>query len=181
MWWNRWKAFCVAWCSRTFWYFLYICFCLDPCMAPLGMSDGRIVNYRLTASSEYNNNYRAQYGRLQSRKGGWVAASSDRKPYIQADLETMSRVKGVAIQGSYNANQFVKSFTVSFSRDGSRFYLYKEGRGTKVGKRPDNVPHSFLTLFTPNASLSPKPIFSPYLTLPSPIFFPVFSPCLTNP
>ena len=101
-------------------------------MAPLGMSDGRIANYRLTASSMYNNFYGPWSARLQSRKGGWVAKSSDRQPWIQADFETMSRVKGIAIQGRYNANQFVKSFTLSYSQSRSRFYPYREGRGTKV-------------------------------------------------
>ena len=105
---------------------------LDPCMAPLGMQDGRIANYRLTASSMYNHYYGPWAARLQGRKGGWLSKYNNHAQWIQADLETMTRVKGVAIQGRYNGNQFVKSFTVSFSRDGSRFYPYKEGRGTKV-------------------------------------------------
>ena len=103
-------------------------------MAPLGMQDGRITYSRLTASSMYNNYYSPWSARLQSRKGGWLSKYNNHAQWIQADLETMTRVKGVAIQGRYNANQFVKSFTVSFSRDGSKFYPYREGKGTKVSQ-----------------------------------------------
>ena len=106
-------------------------------MAPLGMQDGRITDSRLTASSMYNRYYGPWSGRLQGRKehgrkGAWIARSNNRRQWIQVDLETMARVKGIAIQGRYDANQFVKSFALSFSRDGSKFYSYKEGRGRKV-------------------------------------------------
>ena len=43
-----------------------------------------------------------------------------------------------AIQGRYDANQFVKSFSLSFSQNGLRFYPYREGRTTKVPELSTN-------------------------------------------
>lgn len=102
----------------------------DPCMAPLGMQDGRITDSRLTASSEYNHQYRASSARLQSKS--WIAKTNNKLQWIKVDLETSTRVKGISIQGRYDANQYVTSFTLSFSNNGLRFYPYREGRTPKV-------------------------------------------------
>ena len=41
-------------------------------------------------------------------------------------------MKRICTQGRYDANQFVKSYTVSFSVKGDKFVSYKEGRKTRV-------------------------------------------------
>ena len=112
----------------------------DPCDVPLGMQDGRVSKGMLTASSMYNHYYSPWNARLHARnygstRGGWVAKYRNRNQWIQIDLGVVTRVKRIATQGRYDANQWVKSYTVSYSSDGSRFYPVKHGRRIKVTVR----------------------------------------------
>ena len=112
----------------------------DPCDVPLGMQDGRVSKGMLTASSMYNHYYGPWNARLHARnygsiRGGWVAKYRNRNQWIQIDLGVVTRVKRIATQGRYDANQWVKSYTVSYSSDGSRFYPVKHGRRIKVTVR----------------------------------------------
>ena len=50
--------------------------------------------------------------------GVWVASNSDCEPYIQADLITARQVFGVTTQGSPNFNEWVESYSISYSTDG---------------------------------------------------------------
>ncbi|CAH3172634.1 unnamed protein product [Porites evermanni] len=109
----------------------------DPCDVPLGMQDGRVSKGMLTASSMYNHYYGPWNSRLHARnygsiRGGWVAKYRNRNQWIQIDLGVVTRVKRIATQGRYDANQWVKSYTVSYSSDGSRFYPVKHGRRIKI-------------------------------------------------
>ena len=101
------------------------------------MQDGRITPSMLTASSMYNHYYGPWNARLHarnygSRRGGWIAKYRNRNQWLQIDFGTKSRVKRICTQGRYDANQFVKSYTVSFSVKGDTFVPYKEGRRTRV-------------------------------------------------
>lgn len=101
------------------------------------MQDGRITPSMLTASSMYNHYYSPWNARLHarnygSRRGGWIAKYRNRNQWLQIDFGTKSRVKRICTQGRYDANQFVKSYTVSFSLKGYKFVPYKEGRRTRV-------------------------------------------------
>lgn len=109
----------------------------DACFMPLGMQDGRISRSHLTASSMWNNVYGPWSGRLQARnhgakRGAWISRPNNRNQWIKVDLQTLSRLKGIATQGRYDAGQWVKSYTVSFSRDGRRFFPYREGKRVRV-------------------------------------------------
>ncbi|CAH3022884.1 unnamed protein product [Porites evermanni] len=109
----------------------------DPCDIPLGMQDGRITPSMLTASSMYNHYYGPWNARLHARnygstRGGWIAKYRNRNQWLQIDFGTKSRVKRICTQGRYDANQFVKSYTVSFSVKGDKFVPYKEGRRTRL-------------------------------------------------
>ena len=104
---------------------------------PLGMEDGRITKSRLRASSMYNTYYGPYNARLQARnygstRGGWIAKIRNTQQWIQVDLEKVATLKGVATQGRYDANQFVRSYLVTYSRNGRRFVPYREGRRTRV-------------------------------------------------
>ena len=101
------------------------------------MQDGRITPSMLTASSMYNHYYGPWNARLHARnygstRGGWIAKYRNRNQWLQIDFGTKSRVKKICTQGRYDANQFVKSYTVSFSLKGYKFAPYKEGRRTRV-------------------------------------------------
>ena len=109
----------------------------DRCFVPLGMQDGRITKSRVRASSMYNRYYGPYNARLQARnygstRGAWVARIRNTQQWIQIDLEKDTTLKGLATQGRYDANQYVKSYVITYSRNGRRFYPYKEGRRTRV-------------------------------------------------
>ena len=101
------------------------------------MEDGRILKSRLRASSLYNSYYGPYSARLQARnygstRGGWIARIRNTHQWIQVDLEKVATLKGVATQGRYDATQYVKSYIVTFSKNGRRFVPYREGRKIKV-------------------------------------------------
>ena len=110
---------------------------IDPCDVPLGMQDGRVTKGMLTASSMYNQYYGPWSARLQARnygssRGGWIAKYRNKHQFLQIDLGIASRVKRIATQGRYDANQWVKSYTVSYSNNGVRFFPVKHGKRVKV-------------------------------------------------
>lgn len=108
----------------------------------------------LTASSMYNHYYGPWSARLQARnygstRGGWIAKYRNTHQFLQIDLGITSRVKRIATQGRYDANQWVKSYTVSYSNNGVRFFPVKHGKRVKVYvaehlKRSRKPPISFL-------------------------------------
>ena len=54
------------------------------------------------------------------------------RQYLNIDLGTVSRLKRIATQGRYDADQWVTSYAVSYSMNNVRFIPYKEGRRVKV-------------------------------------------------
>ena len=111
--------------------------CTDRCDVPLGIQDGRITRSMFTASSMYNHYYGPWCARLQAQnrgqtRGGWIAKYRNTKQWLQVDLGTVSIVKRIATQARYDANQWVTSYTVSYSNNGVRFFPYKQARRTRV-------------------------------------------------
>ena len=102
----------------------------------------------------YNHYYGPWSARLQARnygstRGGWIAKYRNTHQFLQIDLGISSRVKRIATQGRYDANQWVKSYTVSYSNNGVKFFPVKHGRRVKVNvaenlKRSRKPPISFL-------------------------------------
>ena len=85
----------------------------------------------------YNHYYGPWSARLQAQnrgqtRGGWVAKYRNTRQWLQVDLGTVSIVKRIATQARYDANQWVTSYTVSYSNNGVRFYPYKQARRTRV-------------------------------------------------
>lgn len=102
---------------------------LDRCTMPLGMEDHRILSGHLRASSSYNYNHGPDRARLNivnghGRTGAWVARHQNTKQFLQIDLRQLSLIKGIATQGRREAHQWVKSYTLSYSRTGLRFNMY---------------------------------------------------------
>lgn len=111
--------------------------CTDRCDVPLGIQDGRITRSMFTASSMYNHYYGPWCARLQAQnrgqtRGGWIVKYRNTKQWLQVDLGTVSIVKRIATQARYDANQWVTSYTVSYSNNGVRFFPYKQARRTRV-------------------------------------------------
>lgn len=85
----------------------------------------------MTASTHYNHYLAPWHGRINHR-WSWSARKNARTQWLQVNFGEMTRIKGVATQGRQDANQWVTSYTLSFSRDGEKFYSYKEHGRVKV-------------------------------------------------
>ena len=99
---------------------------------PLGLEDKRITDGHLTASTYYNHHLSPWHGRLNHR-WSWSVRLRRVGQWFQVNFVELMRIKGVATQGRQDANQWVRSYTVSYSTDGMNFASYKENRRVKVG------------------------------------------------
>ena len=94
----------------------------------LGIGSGKISDNNITASSGVSE---AKNGRLNEMKA-WCASSGDAKPYLQIDLETIHIVCAVSTQGNPNADQWIETYTIQVSTDGTNWTNYKEHGQNKV-------------------------------------------------
>ena len=103
----------------------------DRCVMPLGLEDKRVPNGHLTASTYYNYHLSPWRGRLNGIYS-WSVRTNRVGQWFQVNFVELMRIKGVATQGRQNANQWVRSYTVSYSIDGMSFRSYRQGRRVKV-------------------------------------------------
>ena len=97
------------------------------------MEGGSIPDNNITASSKENANTPANNGRLNYASGSsWCAATSDGNPFLQIDLQTLHIICAVSTQGNSQADQWVKTYKLNLSMDGSTWTDYKEGGQVKV-------------------------------------------------
>ena len=92
-----------------------------------------IPDAQITASTEYNAAHGATNGRLNFKVGGgktgaWSARQNDVHQWLQVDLEGKSEVTGIKIQGRQEADQWVTSFTISYSSDGTTYTPYQNNK-----------------------------------------------------
>ena len=99
--------------------------CID---LDLGIGSGKIPDNSITASSGVSE---AKNGRLNEIKA-WCASTEDAKPYLQIDLETIHIVCAVSTQGNPNADQWIETYTIQVSTDGTTWTNYKEHGQNKV-------------------------------------------------
>ena len=107
------------------------------CSEAIGMQTGRIPDSAVTASTEYSTAYKAINGRLHflyrsGRIGAWEAKTNDVFQFLQVSFGDWTKVTRVAIQGRQDANQWVKTFSISYSYDPIFFKVYKEDGAKKV-------------------------------------------------
>ena len=97
----------------------------------LGMMDGTIDDSQISASSSYNSDSSGvcyhTHARLHKTGGtfAWCASSASDSQWIEVDLLKMTHFTGLIIQGRYNSDQFVTSFKVRSSMDGSEWLSIK--------------------------------------------------------
>ncbi|XP_066275207.1 uncharacterized protein [Branchiostoma lanceolatum] len=101
-----------------------------PCTAvPLGMESGAVPDSHITASSTHPH-CATNKARLHAA-GAWCANSPlNTNQWLQVDVGAETTVTGVITQGRPVGNQWVKSYKLRFSRDGTTWstYLDKLGR-----------------------------------------------------
>ena len=96
------------------------------------MESGSIPDNRITASSQIS---QAKNGRL-NRKGSWCASTSNSNPYLEIDLQTFHVMCAVATQGDSLADNWVKTYSLQISTDGTFWTNYNEFGKVKVSCIP---------------------------------------------
>ena len=88
------------------------------------MEDGRILDTGINASSS---SMPAKNGRLNYSLGSsWCAGTGDTNPYLQIDLQTLHIICAVSTQGNSQADQWVKTYMLQSSIDGTTWTDYRE-------------------------------------------------------
>jgi len=123
----------------VFCFLFYLCYLTEP-FQPLGLSDGRIPNNLMTASSFWDGHHPPSHARLHWTKYGndqvWASKTLDLNQWLQIDLSTMHFVTALATQGRHGSLQWVKSYWFSYSNDGTTFTQYKDqNQARKVSRR----------------------------------------------
>ena len=95
------------------------------------MENRSIPDNNITASSEKDANTAAKNGRLNSGSS-WCAGTNDTNPYLEIDLQTLHVICAVSTQGNSQADQWVKTYKLQLSTNGSTWTDYKEGGQVKV-------------------------------------------------
>ena len=95
-------------------------------MAPLGMESGVMSDAQITASSQQDANHSPARARLNN--WGWTAGSDDLKQWLQADLNSFTRVTRVATQGvsRWSTGSWVTRYRLQHSDEGFIFHFYQE-------------------------------------------------------
>ena len=103
------------------------------------MEDGRIQDGAVSASTIYSNVCSAKYGRLNrvassGKVGAWCVKTNNNNQWLQIDLGNPTTVTKVATQGRQDANQWVTSYSLSYSLTGSYWVQYTVRGNKKVMK-----------------------------------------------
>ncbi|XP_022808475.1 receptor-type tyrosine-protein phosphatase F-like [Stylophora pistillata] len=126
--------FSLELCFRVAFLAVLLPLTLGACVdLDLGMGRGAIPNSNITASSIQSASTPAKHGRLNYASGSsWCAKTSERNPYLQIDLQTLHIVCAVSTQGNSQADQWVKTYKLQLSTDGTNWTDYKELGQVKV-------------------------------------------------
>jgi hypothetical protein len=96
-----------------------------------GVEKGKIINSQMTSSSSWSTALATQKGRLNG-VGSWSARRNDQNQWIQVDLGRKEVITAIATQGRSNYNQWVKTYSVSYSLDGNTFVSHEISGVVKV-------------------------------------------------
>jgi len=62
----------------------------------------------------------------------WYARTQDQNQWLQVKFAQRVEIRRVATQGRPNGNQWVKSYTLTYSSDGLLFYQYRTNKSQTV-------------------------------------------------
>ena len=125
----------------------YIHRSVGRCSVPTGLEDKRIRDGAMTASTYYNRYLAPWHGRINHR-WSWSARRSVRNQWLQVYFGVLARLTGMLSQGRQDANQWVKTFILTFSRDGIKFVKYPKVKCSSAikGHVRSNTRDSVLTI-----------------------------------
>jgi len=111
----------------------------------LGIGSGSIPDDKITASSVQSVRTSAKNGRLGYTAGSsWCAEASDPRPYLQIDLKTLHVICAVSTQGNSQEDEWVETYTLQSSTDGSHWKDYYDEAGhVKLFKANDDRNSEF--------------------------------------
>ena len=96
----------------------------------LGIGSGSIPDGNITSSSVESARTPAKNGRLGYSAGSsWCAEASDPSPYLQINLQTLHVLCAVSTQGNSQADEWVETYTLQSSTDGSNWSDYYDEAG----------------------------------------------------
>ncbi|KXJ25354.1 Venom prothrombin activator oscutarin-C non-catalytic subunit [Exaiptasia diaphana] len=104
----------------------------NECTSALGMKSGLIPDSNISASSEWDNNHRAENARLDfvpqagRTRGAWSAKINNQNQWLQVDFGAELKLTQVATQGRFDYDQWVTRYAISYSRDGIFWNKYKK-------------------------------------------------------
>ena len=103
------------------------------------METKNITDGQITASSEYDAAHGATNGRLNfkpegGKTGAWSSHQNDVHQWLQVDLKGKTEVTGIKIQGRQEADEWVTSFTISYSSDGTTYTPFQNSKVWKPMK-----------------------------------------------
>jgi len=116
----------------------------SDCQEALGMESGTITNDEISASSVYDGNTGASRARLNyipsgGVSGGWVAAVGDANPTLTITLSyPYTRVTRIATQGRQDADQWVKTYRLKYSKPNGEKGFYTDP-GETLNKVNNNI------------------------------------------
>ena len=99
----------------------------------LGMERGTIPDNKITASTVLNASTPAKNSRLNYTAGSsWCSSTNDSNPYLQIDLQTLHIICAVSTQGNSQGDQWVETYTLQLSTDGTTWTDYEDDGQVKV-------------------------------------------------
>ena len=99
------------------------------------MESGKIGDSQITASTVWNSIHGASNARLNFAKksGSWSSKINDVHQWLQVDFKYRKTITDILTQGRGSHQQWVKSYTLSYSDDGTNFKPYQKNGKYKVG------------------------------------------------
>ncbi|XP_038655596.1 discoidin, CUB and LCCL domain-containing protein 1 isoform X2 [Scyliorhinus canicula] len=114
-----------------------IVFSTNDCNQPLGMELGHIAEHQINATSFWQRtdengqviSWSPDKARLNVPGPGWAAAESGSQQWLQIDMGERKYLTGIITSGSTLPRFlfYVETYKVSFSKDGKKWKVYKEG------------------------------------------------------
>ena len=101
------------------------------------MENLKIDDSQITASSFHSAVHEARNSRLNfqrdfGRAGSWAARYNDVNQWLQVDFMKKVKLGKVGTQGRMDYNQWVTSYSLSYSMDQNHFQVYKHCGEVKV-------------------------------------------------
>ena len=98
------------------------------------MESGHLPDSALSASTSENANYIPQFSRLnrintKGKAGAWCANKNDGNQWLQVYFGRETAVTKVATQGRYDGDQWLMSYSLSYSVDGTHWAWYRLADG----------------------------------------------------